>query len=144
MQEIYTALNEFATGVPWGTLLTFIGASGGLSALMTPVSRKLKNSHDLTKLLLVFIAGTTVATVNYLMHTTSQDPNIVFVQGALLTFMAQPFYLAILKPTAIWFGGQLAKATAYDEQVKSAAVEVPTPAPLVPTTPTTTAVEFPH
>lgn len=108
-------LNDFANVIPWDAIL----ASGILSPLMVPVIKFVKAERDITKLLLVFLGGTGIAIGHYLLTTPTDNPSIVLMQGAVLTFMAQPFWHLLVKPGIAYVKSEVARAIA-DQEKKSA------------------------
>lgn len=90
------------------------------SSLLTPITRKLKNQSDLFKMTLVWCTFAVGAGIYYLLNTPIDNPTIIAIQASVLYVASQPFYMKVAKPIAVWFGDQLAKAAAFDEQVKQA------------------------
>lgn len=131
MDSLINALNWIAVNVPWNAIL----AAGILSPVMAGVSKLLRAKKGLTKFLIFATGASVVATANVLLNMPSADPTVIATQTAVLGFLAQPFYLAMVKPFMQWFAGELAKAAAYDNEIKSAAVPAEglpiAPAPLV-------------
>jgi apolipoprotein N-acyltransferase len=139
VDAIFGFLNYVTTHVPW----ELIGASGILSPLMIGVKKWFSVQNELVMFLLVFGTATLAAAVNWLLHTQSHDPNVILVQAALLTVMAQPFYFGLFKPLFKWLGGQLSKAAAYDQQLKAAA-EPAGGLPASTVQPSTSPTDFSH
>lgn len=127
-QTILDALNYVAVHIPWEGLV----ASGILSPLLVGIKKWFSVQSERIMITLVIVSGMLVAAGNYLLHVPTSDPSIIAVQGAVVAFMTQPIYFFVVKPIWKWFATQMAKAAAYDNEVKSAAQ------PLSPATPAPT------
>ena|SRR6476660_5187141 len=137
MSAIQT-LNQVATSIPWATIGQVIGASGVLSFVLVPVKKKVDKwfvHHKQMMITLVGLGGVLIAATHYLMQTPTQNPGIIAMQGLMIAFVSQPFYLIIVKPLVSYIATTVAKAAAFNEQVESAksALE-PMDAPAVPIT----------
>lgn len=117
---VHNAVNS----IPWDTLLQLVIASPLLSAVMAVIIKVTKRQNDMAKLLMVFTGATLLALVHYIVTANTVEPTIVFMQGAILTFTAQPFYYAFVKPFMARLVATLAKADAFDANVLSAAQPV--------------------
>ena len=116
MKTLFEILNYIITNIPVeGLIAAFTG-----SAVLTPITRKLKAKSDLFKMTLVWLTFAIGAGIYYLVHTPIQNPTIIAIQASVLYVTAQPIYMRLFKPLAVWFGEQLSKAAAFDEQVKAA------------------------
>lgn len=126
-------LNWIALNAPWEAII----ASGVLSGLLVgpqKLVKKLFEHNEQVMILIVGCAGLLVAGGNYLLHTPTQEPTIVALQGLALAFGSQPFYFIIVKPlskrASVWFAARVAEASLIREARAAAALEVaPTPAP---------------
>ena len=124
LQTLLSGLNYLAVNIPWEAVV----AGGVLSPLAVGVNKLIKAQKPITKFTVVFMVAVLGCGINYILNTPVRDPSIIALQGAVVTFFAQPFYLLMVKPGFAWVGVQLAKAQAFDAEVKSAAT------PLVVTT----------
>jgi hypothetical protein len=117
LHSIANGLNYLATHIPWAA----VGASGVLSPLLLGIKKWFSVQSEKVMITLVALSSMIVAGAHYLLSVPTHDPTVIAVQGAALAFMTQPFYFFIVKPVAAAVGEQLAKAAAFDAQVKSAA-----------------------
>lgn len=115
-QTILDALNYAAAHIPWAA----IGASGILSPLLLGLKKWFSVQSEKVMISLVALVALATAAGHYLLTTPIQAPGVIAIQAAVLAFMTQPIYFFVVKPAAAWFGEQLAKAAAFDAQVKSA------------------------
>ena len=120
LQEILTTLNYIVTNFPIEGLVAAVTGS----AALTPITRRLKAKSDLFKMTLVWLTFAAGAGIHYLSTTPTQDPRIIAIQASLLYVTSQPLYVKLFKPLAVWFGEQMSKAAAFDEQVKAAKAPV--------------------
>lgn len=125
LNTIANAVHWVAQNAPWAAVL----AAGILSPILLAIKKKFKVQSEKVMICLVAFAGLVVAGGNYLLHVPTQNPTIIALQGLAVAFMTQPFYFFIVKPLSIAVTEQLAKAAAFDEQVKSAANPLPETAP---------------
>jgi hypothetical protein len=110
------AINYLAVHIPWAA----VGASGVLSPVLLGVKKWFSVQSEKVMISLVALSSMLVAAGHYLLNVPTHDPTIIAAQGAALAFMTQPFYFFIVKPLAAAVSEQLAKAAAFDAQVKSA------------------------
>lgn len=115
-QTILDALNYAAAHIPWSA----IGASGVLSPLLLGLKKWFSVQSERVMISLVALVALLTAGGHYLLTTPIQNPGVIAIQAAVLAFMTQPIYFFVVKPATAWFGEQLAKAAAFDAQVKSA------------------------
>lgn len=116
MQEILNVLNYIAVHFPVeGLVATITG-----SALLTPITRRLSQKSDLFKMTVVWITFAVGAGVYYLLKTPVNNPSIIALQASAMFAASQPVYMKLFKPLVVWFGEQLAKAAAFDAQIKAA------------------------
>ena len=121
MQEILNTLNYIATHFPIeGLVATITG-----SAMLMPVTRKLKKQSDLFKMTVVWLTFAIGSGVYYLLKTPIENPTIIALQASTMFVVSQPIYMKLFKPLVVWFTEQLSKAAAFDEQVKAAKVSTP-------------------
>jgi hypothetical protein len=131
MNHVFQILNSLAITVshisgmvPWD----LVAASGVLSpvllAVKQPLKKRIESDKTMEKVMmsLVIIFGIVVATLQYLVNVPTTDPSIIAVHGLLISAMSQPFYMILVKPFYRWLSGELAKAKAFDAEVKSAAI----------------------
>lgn len=123
LQQVLEILNYVSANIPWDA----VAASGVLSPLLVGVKRWFSVQSERIMISLVILFAMLAAAGNYLLNVPSQDPGVIAVQGAVLAFMTQPVYFFVVKPAYKWFSGQLAKAAAFDEQVKANTEPVPVP-----------------
>jgi len=116
LHSIGNSLNYLAVHVPWSA----VAASGLLSPILLGIKKWFSVQSEKVMISLVAVSGMLVAGANYLLHVPTHDPTIIAAQGAAIAFMTQPFYFFVVKPLAAAVGEQLAKAAAFDAQVKSA------------------------
>jgi hypothetical protein len=121
MQEVLHHINVALNNIPWGA----VAASGVLSPVLLAVKKWFSVQSEKVMITLVAASGMLVAGANYLLHVPTHEPTIIALQGAAIAFGTQPFYFFIVKPLAAAVADQLAKAAAFDAQVKSAAVPAP-------------------
>lgn len=117
LHSIGSGLNYLAVHVPWSA----VAASGALSPILLAIKKWFSVQSEKVMISLVALSGMLVAGANYLLHVPTHDPTVIALQGAAIAFLTQPFYFFIVKPIAASVEEQLAKAAAFDRQVKSAA-----------------------
>lgn len=121
LQEVLNTLNYIVTHFPIEGLVATISGS----ALLTPITRKLKSQSDLFKMTFVWIAFAIGSGIYYLLSTPVQNPTIIALQASTMFAASQPIYIKLFKPLVVWVTSQLTKAAAFDEQVKAAKVSTP-------------------
>lgn len=112
LATILQHLNSFATEFPWEVIL----ASGILSPVMVPIIKLFKVQKDTVKIGLVYVGGVIFAAVHYFITTPSSDPTVIYMQGAILAFTAQPFYHLMVKPGFAYLGTEISRAVALKEK----------------------------
>lgn len=117
LHSVANVLNYLAVHVPWQA----VAASGMLSPVLLGIKKWFSVQSEKVMISLVMLSGMLLSGAHYLMTVPTHDPSIIAVQGAALAFLTQPFYFFIVKPVAASVSEQLAKAAAFDRQVKSAA-----------------------
>lgn len=118
MNDILPTINHIATMIPWD----LVAASGILSPLALGIKKWLSIQSERVMMTLVLVLSVVGATATYLMTVTTSDPSIIAVRGLMIAAMSQPFYYLIVKPSYTWLAAELAKARAFDAEVKSAAI----------------------
>lgn len=115
---INEVLNWLAVNVPWELVI----ASGVLSPVLLGVKKwkHIKSEKIMSTLVIVF--GLLGAAATYILSSTSDTPAIIATQGLLIAAMSQPWYFTLWKPISKWLSAELAKARAFDAEVKSAAI----------------------
>lgn len=124
-------LNDLAVGIthvsamiPWD----LVAASGILSpltlAIKQPLKKRIEEDKTMEKVMMtvILVLSTAAAAASYLLTVTTSDPSIIAVRGLMIAAMSQPWYYLCFKPAYRWFSGELAKARAFDAEVKSAAI----------------------
>lgn len=118
LNTLLNLLNSVVTHIPWDILL----ASGVISPLLVGIKKWFSVQSEKVMITLVAVLSLLTALAHYLMTTPTSDPTIIAVQGAVLAFMTQPVYFFVVKPFYLWISGELAKANAYDQELKSAII----------------------
>lgn len=118
MQQTLQTVNSIAQMIPWDLVI----ASGVLSPVVLVIKKWLSIQSEKVMMTLVLLVSMIGATASYLLGTTSSDPTIIAVQGFMVAAMSQPVYYLAVKPFSAWLGAELAKARAFDAEVKSAAI----------------------
>lgn len=118
MEQFIQTLNSVAVMIPWDLVI----ASGVLSPVVLLVKKWLHLQSEKVMMTLVLVLSTLGAAVSYVLTTTSADPSIIAAQSLMVAAMSQPVYYILVKPFSLWFSGELAKARAFDAEVKSAAI----------------------
>lgn len=118
MEQALQILNWLAVNIPWELVI----ASGVLSPVVLLVKKWLHLQSEKVMMTLVLVLSMLGSAVTYILSATSNDPTIIAVQGFIVAAMSQPVYYLIVKPFSLWFSGELAKARAFDAEVKSAAI----------------------
>lgn len=131
VSEISTILTYLSTSIPWEA----VAASGVLSPVLLAIKKWFSVQSEKVMITLVLLAGMLTAAGHYLLNVPTNDPSIIAVQGAVLAFMTQPFYFFIVKPIANTVSEQIAKAQAFDRQIKSAIEPAPAVSGTRPITP---------
>lgn len=118
VHSILNVLNWIALNVPWDLVIA--------SGLLSPVALGFKKWRDIQSekfmMTLVLILGVAGAAATYLMETPTTDPSIIAARGLMIAAMSQPWYFVIYKPAVKWLSAELAKARAFDAEVRSAAI----------------------
>lgn len=115
---VVQALNWLAVNIPWDLVI----ASGVLSPVLLAIKKWRHIQSEKVMMTLVLVLGMIGSAITYFLTVHSSDPTIIAVQGLMVAAMSQPFYYLVVKPFSVWLGGELAKARAYDAEVKSAAI----------------------
>lgn len=126
MEQVLSTLNTIAAAIPWD----LVAASGILSPVVLLIKKWLHLQSEKVMMTLVLVFGMVGAAATYFIGAKFSDPSMIAVQGLMVAAMSQPFYYLVVKPFSTWFGGELAKARAYDAEVKSAGIPaegLPTP-----------------
>lgn len=118
MDQILPTLNTIAQAIPWD----LVAASGILSPVVLLVKKWLSIQSEKVMMTLVLVLSMLGSAVTYILSTTSADPTIIAAQGFIVAAMSQPVYYLAVKPFSVWLGAELAKARAFDAEVKSAAI----------------------
>jgi hypothetical protein len=129
MQQIINYANDAVKAfhqVPpgfWQALL----ASGILSPLLKVwkhfrVTKKEKEIAEWAMYLITVGVAFSAALLQYLLTAHPGNPTIIALHTAILSFMLQPVYLLGVKPLWSYFSKKSAAATAFNEEVKSAAI----------------------
>lgn len=116
--KIIDALNWIALNIPWDLVI----ASGVLSPVLLGVKKWFSVQSEKVMMTLVIVFGAIGATVSYLVGVPTTDPTIIAVHGLVISALSQPFYYLLVKPASKWLSAELAKAAAFDAEVKSAAI----------------------
>jgi hypothetical protein len=125
VQNILHTVNAVLANVPWSA----VAASGLLSPVLLAIKKWFSVQSERVMISLVALSGMLVAGGSYLLHVPTHDPTIIALQGAAIAFGTQPFYFFIVKPIAASVEEQLAKAAAFERNVKSAAEPAVTAGP---------------
>lgn len=118
LHTINSILNWTATNVPWDLVI----ASGLLSPVLLVIKKKLDVQSEKVMMTLVLVLSTLGSAAQYLLTTTAGSPEIIAAHGLMVAALSQPWYFALYKPAMAWFSNELAKARAFDAEVKSAAI----------------------
>lgn len=118
MTQVIATLNAIATHIPWDLVI----ASGILSPLLLSIKHWLSIQNEKVIMTLVLILGGIGSAATYLLTTPTTDPSVIAIHALMISAMSQPIYFLAIKPAAKWLGGELAKAAAFDAEVKSAAI----------------------
>jgi hypothetical protein len=118
MEQVLSTLNTISQAIPWDLVM----ASGILSPAVLLVKKWLHLQSEKVMMTLVLVLSMIGSAVTYILSTNSADPSIIAVQGLMVAAMSQPVFFLVVKPFSVWFGGELAKARAFDAEVKSAAI----------------------
>jgi hypothetical protein len=118
MNEILDTINDVAKAIPWELVI----ASGVLSPAVLAVKKWLGIQNEKVMMALVLVSGLIGAAVTYILSVPTDDPSIIAVRGLMIAAMSQPVYYLLVKPVATWLSAELAKAAAFDAEVKSAAI----------------------
>lgn len=113
-----TALNWLAINIPWDVII----AAGILSPIGLYIKKKRNIESDKVMLFIIILLSTIAAVGSYLLTVTTADPSIIAAKSALIYFTSQPIYILCLRPAYGWLSAELAKARAFDAEVKSAAI----------------------
>lgn len=117
-QTTLNVLNWLALNIPWDLVL----ASGILSPLLLGVKKWFSVQSEKVMMSLVLVFGVVGAAVTYLMGTPTTDPSIIAAHGLMIAAMSQPVFFILVKPVSRWLSTELAKAAAFDAEVRSAAI----------------------
>lgn len=115
---INEVLNWLAVNVPWDLVI----ASGVLSPVLLGLKKLKKIESEKIMSTLVIVISVIGAAISYIMSSTADTPAIIITQGLIVAAMSQPWYFALYKPATKWLSTELAKARAFDAEVKSAAI----------------------
>lgn len=119
-------INWLAVNIPWDLVL----ASGVLSPVLLAIKKWRHIQSEKVMMSLVLVVSIAGATASYILSSTSDLPTVIAIQGLMVAAMSQPWYYIIYKPATKWLSAELAKAKAFDAEVKSAAIPaagLPTP-----------------
>lgn len=118
MEQVISILNWLAVNIPWDLVI----ASGILSPVVLIVKKWLHLQSEKVMMTLVLVLSMLGSALTYILTSSSDVPSIIATQGLMVAAMSQPIYFLCLKPLSVWFSGELAKARAFDAEVKSAAI----------------------
>lgn len=129
MQEVLHYLNQAVSqfhNIPAGFWQALI-ASGVLSPLIKiwkhfRITKKEKEIAEWAMYGLTIVVAFAVAVFQYLLTTHPQNPQIIALHTAVLSFMLQPVYMFVVKPTWNYLSSKNAAAAAFNSEVKSAAI----------------------
>ena len=111
-------LNWLALNIPWDLVV----ASGILSPLALGFKKWRDVQSEKVMMTIVLVLGVAGAAATYLLNTPTTDPSIIAVRGLMIAAMSQPWYFLVYKPAVKWLSAELAKARAFDAEVRSAAI----------------------
>ena len=118
LHTILNVLNWTATNVPWDLVI----ASGILSPLALAIKKWFSVQSEKVMMTLVIVLGVVGSAITYLMSTPTSDPSIIAAHGLIVAALSQPFYYLCVKPATKWLSAELAKAAAFEAEVKSATI----------------------
>lgn len=127
MNEVLTIANDAVKAIPWELVI----ASGILSPVALAFKKWLHIQNEKVMMTMVLVFGLIGAAITYITTVPTDDPTIIAARGLMIAAMSQPVYYLVVKPIATWLSAELAKAAAFDAEVKSAAI----PAEGLPLTP---------
>jgi hypothetical protein len=131
MHNVTTFLNYLANN--WTTIALYLGAAGILPAAVILTEKLIikiaefitKEESVLTpieKTALVYMWGVILALAHWIVLVKTNNPYIVFVQGAVLFVTSQPFYIKLYKPLKVWLAKRIEEATQLRKDAAAATV----------------------
>jgi hypothetical protein len=141
MSDLIGTANHIAQnlqGLPWGDIGSYVGASGILSVVLIKPYKWIKKYFDHHKevmTIVIGVGGILLAAAHYLLTTPTQEPNIIVMQGLVISFLSQPFYKIILKPLTGFLVAKIVEAETIKAQAQTAIVPASgLPLPSIPST----------
>lgn len=119
MHQVLQSTLDFINGIPAGFWM-LLPVSVIVSAITMPIIKWFNAQKDYSKILISYGVSSTVVAANYLLHVPTHNPSIIFLQSAVLSFGSHVAFKTLVFPTWEAIQAQLAKAAAFDANVKSA------------------------